>query len=245
VTAESESGPGAGCCPVVELRQYVLRPGQREVLVELFDREFVESQEALGMRLVGQFRDLDRPDRFVWVRGFRDMETRLAGLTAFYSGPVWKAHSRAANATMVDVDDVLLLRPAAPGDGFPASGPRRRDQPRSLVTVTVYPVSSAGAEEDLLAFLHEQVDPVLAAAGRQPLTELRTETAANTFPALPVREGEHVVVRFARYASEAEHAAYAERARAACGGIEPSLRDRLAGPVQRLRLQPTPRSRLR
>ena len=67
------------CCPVMELRQYTLRPGQREVLIELFDRELVEPQEALGMRIVGQFRDLDRPDRFVWLRGFADMQTRLAG----------------------------------------------------------------------------------------------------------------------------------------------------------------------
>jgi hypothetical protein len=32
--------------PVVELRQYTLRPGQRDVLIDLFDRELVESQEA-------------------------------------------------------------------------------------------------------------------------------------------------------------------------------------------------------
>jgi NIPSNAP len=109
------------CCPVMELRQYKLRPGQREVLIELFDRELVEPQEALGMRIVGQFRDLDRPDRFVWLRGFADMQTRLAGLTAFYGGPAWKAHAAAANATMLEVDDVLLLRPAGDNTAFPRS----------------------------------------------------------------------------------------------------------------------------
>jgi hypothetical protein len=53
------------CCPIVELRQYTLRPGEREVLIDIFDRELVESQEAVGMSLIGQFRDLDDPDRFV------------------------------------------------------------------------------------------------------------------------------------------------------------------------------------
>jgi hypothetical protein len=96
---------------VVELRRYALRPGQRETLVELFDREFVESQEAVGMEILGQFRDLDDPDSFVWLRGFSDMQTRKHGLEAFYGGPVWKAHAAAANATMIDVDNVLLLRP--------------------------------------------------------------------------------------------------------------------------------------
>ena len=33
-------------CGVVELRRYDLRPGARETLIELFEREFVETQEA-------------------------------------------------------------------------------------------------------------------------------------------------------------------------------------------------------
>jgi hypothetical protein len=32
-------------CQIVELRQYTLYPGQREVLIDLFDRELVETQE--------------------------------------------------------------------------------------------------------------------------------------------------------------------------------------------------------
>src|SRR5450432_2088836 len=84
-------------------------PGLRDVLIELFEREFIESQEALGMTLVGQFRDLDNPDRFVWLRGFADMTIRAQALEAFYSGPIWRAHRAAANETMIDSDNVLLL----------------------------------------------------------------------------------------------------------------------------------------
>src|SRR4051812_16423751 len=103
---------------VLELRQYTLHPGQRDVLIELFEREFVESQEAVGIELIGTFRDLDRPDRFVWIRGFPDMRSRAASLQAFYGGPVWAAHREAANATMIDSDNVLLLRPVTPDAGF-------------------------------------------------------------------------------------------------------------------------------
>src|SRR5436309_8091213 len=88
------------CCAVLELRQYTLHPGKRDTLIELFEREFVESQEAVGAQIVGTFRDLDRPDRFVWIRGFAGMEPRRAALQAFYFGPVWKAHREAANATI-------------------------------------------------------------------------------------------------------------------------------------------------
>ena len=68
------------CCPVIELRQYTLKPGQRDVLIDLFDRHFVESQEAAGMTIVGQFRDRRRPDRFVWIRGFPDMPMSEANI---------------------------------------------------------------------------------------------------------------------------------------------------------------------
>ena len=57
---------------VLELRQYTLKPGRRDELVELFDREFVTGQEACGMRVLGQFLDADDPDRFVWLRGFAE-----------------------------------------------------------------------------------------------------------------------------------------------------------------------------
>ena len=89
------------------------------MLIALFDGELIESQEAEGMMLLGQFRDLDDPDRFVWLRGFADLASRPGALSRFYSGGVWRAHSAAANATMVDVSDVLLLRPATAGPGWP------------------------------------------------------------------------------------------------------------------------------
>jgi hypothetical protein len=101
--------------------------------VDLFDEHFVESQEALGMRVLGQFRDLGDADRFVWIRGFEGMESRARSLEAFYTGPVWMKHRAAANATMLDSDNVLLLRPAGEGAGFaldPGSRPGTSPAPR-------------------------------------------------------------------------------------------------------------------
>src|SRR5215831_16598244 len=114
----AQNGTEVRCCAVVELRQYALKPLQRDVLINLFDEHFVESQEAVGMTVIGQFRDRGNPDRFVWLRGFRDMEGRRESLAAFYDGPVWAAHRSAANNTMIDSDDVLLLKPARPDLAF-------------------------------------------------------------------------------------------------------------------------------
>jgi hypothetical protein len=58
---------------IVELRQYTLKTEQREVLIALFERHFIEPQEEAGARVIGHFRDLDDPDRFVWLRGFPEV----------------------------------------------------------------------------------------------------------------------------------------------------------------------------
>ena len=235
--------------PVVELRQYTLHPGRRDTLIELFEREFLESQEATGMHVLGQFRDLDAPERFVWLRGFDDMERRRAALESFYGGPVWHAHRDAANATMVDSDDVLLLRPAAPASGFalddafPAPGEMRD---AGLVVATLY-AFDAPVDLDFLDFFAAELHPAFAAAGGRAIASFCTEYAPNTFPRLPVREGEHVFAWFARFADEAAHARYREALVAQPGWrtLAVALARRLQGPPQVLRLAPTPRSRLR
>src|SRR5438270_9079535 len=138
-----DAQPAPTCCPIIELRQYTLHPGKRDVLIDLFDREFVETQEAVGMKVIGQFRELGHPNHFVWLRGFRDMTSRAKALNDFYGGPVWKAHREVANATLIDSDNVLLLRPALPTSGFLLENLKRAplgvdEIPTSIVTVTFY-----------------------------------------------------------------------------------------------------------
>jgi hypothetical protein len=85
-------------CSVVELRQSTLHDGTRERLIQLFENDFIESQEALGIRVVGPFRDLEDHNCFVWLRGFPDMDERSRMLSAFYDGPVWHAHGKGSSA---------------------------------------------------------------------------------------------------------------------------------------------------
>jgi hypothetical protein len=234
------------CCPVVELRQYTLRPGQRDVLIELFDREFVESQELVGMHVIGQFRDLDRPDIFVWLRGFADMEVRKAALAAFYGGSVWKSHGRAANATMIDSDDVLLLRPISPTSGFPPQPPRRArgtHAPRSVLVATICSLDSPAD----LALIEAALLPALAATASPPLAVFTDEPSENTFPALPVRTGEYVVVWIQRLRvteDNPDNASPDLQMRIWRDVATDHLSNLVATPIQ-LRLEPTSRSQLR
>jgi hypothetical protein len=100
--------------PVVELRQYTLHPGQRDVLVDLFDREFVETQEAVGMAILGQFRDLDDPDRFVWLRGFPSLNERDRMKDAFYGGRFWTEELESIAMQMLESWDFTLCE-TSPG----------------------------------------------------------------------------------------------------------------------------------
>jgi NIPSNAP len=227
------------CCPVVELRQYTLHPGQREVLIDLFDRRFVEPQEADGMHVLGQFRDLDRPDRFVWLRGFPDMERRRTSLAAFYGGPVWKANAAAANATMIDTDDVLLLRPVTPESAFDALPPRPRiDEPLTAATVvvTICSLDQPADPSDL-----EHLLPALAEMSPPALATFVEEPSENTFPSLPVRSGEHVVVWLQRISDGRS----SDAVRNASADVARTTLPRLAAPPALLRLEPTARSMLR
>jgi len=190
-------------CPVVELRQYTLVPGGREMLIELFEREFIETQEATGMTVIGQFRDLSNPDRFVWLRGFNDMEVRATQLESFYGGPAWKAHRDAANATMIDSDNVLLLRPTSPKAGFQLENISRapvgsRIQREEMLLATIYNVGTTKAP-DFASFFEHDLQPNLTNAGISVLGSFVTETHPNTFPRLPVREDANVFVWFSRF----------------------------------------------
>jgi NIPSNAP len=233
--------------PIVELRQYTLHPGTRDVLIELFDREFVETQEALGMKVIGQFRPLDDPDRFIWLRGYPDMATRARALAAFYDGPVWARHRDVANATMIDSDNVLLLHPAGPGRGFVLD--RERPPPGStripdvLVVATIYYLEPSGADK-FPEFFDSALVPALTSAGASILAVFVTEDAPNNFPRLPVREGARVLVYFGAFADEAAHERHlvtlAEAQR--WQGLERELSRHLTSDAEIWRLRPTARS---
>ncbi|QDZ02019.1 NIPSNAP family protein [Nitratireductor mangrovi] len=212
---------------VIELRQYQLRPGARDTLIELFDSQFIESQEACGMRVIGQFRDLDDPDRFVWLRGFASMEERAAGLTAFYGGPVWTEHGPAANATMVSSDDVHMLRPLAEPPTFQAS-----DRTQRLLLAAILPCAPDGE-------IVGEIAAACSGAEGDVLALLGKEDAPNNWPRLSVHD-RLVWVLIARFASEWA----LDRGVAAVAAAAALHADILDGPPELRRLAPTARSRL-
>lgn len=177
---------------MVELRQYITYPGKRNALISLFDREFIESQEAVGIKVLGQFRDINDPHHFTWVRDFSSMPQRKQALGDFYSGQLGRSLREQANATLYDNDNdnddvLLLLRPATPGCGF-AQGAAARPAvtataPHSgFVVVTLCHFQQEVSAEFIARFSRE-LAPVFERHGAAILGRFVSETSANTFNA--------------------------------------------------------------
>ena len=204
------------------------------------------------MAVLGQFRDLDRPDRFVWLRGFEDMPRRAQALADFYGGPVWKEHGARAGATMIDSDDVLLLRPVDARSGFPdpvagRSPLSQAPPPASCLLATIY-YRDRPFDEEFAEFFDRRVRPELAGSGAELMACLQTEYAENTFPALPVRSGENAFVWFARFPGLDKLSEYPDRLEHSGrwrDEVLPALSASLSRPPQQLRLAPTARSLMR
>jgi hypothetical protein len=231
---------------VFELRQYTLRRGQRDALIGLFERSFIEGQNELGAHIVGTFRDLDDPDRFVWIRGFSDMLTRRVALAAFYDGPVWGANRTAANATMLDSDNVLLLRASESGSGF-RSCPAESAAPPGVIGAAIYYLGSVDAMQ-FTRFFDAVLMPQLMEAGVRPIARLVSEATPNTYTRLPIRERDRVFVWFARWPNIAAEEAAAAKFRLLSGWRDSAPEAVLPALMQkpeRLRLAPTMRSLLR
>jgi hypothetical protein len=239
--------------PVVELRQYDLVPGTRDTLIGIFDRHLIEGQEAEEMVIIGQFRDLDNPDSFVWLRGFADMTARRTGLESFYGGAVWASHRSAANATMIDASDVRLLRYARPTWSLVTPA---HDRPRPGSGVgppsTLYQLDICSLRAPVDAAwrrgFEREVLPLLVECGATPCAVLETEPAENDYPRLPVRSGENVFAWLSRHANADAALRAGERLARSTRWSElvlPRLLSASAAPMQQMRLCPTSRSLLR
>ncbi len=232
--------------PVVELRRYDIAPGQRDRFVRYFDAYFPEAFEQLGCMVFGQFEDRAAPTKFVWLRGYHDINARPIVDSAFYYGPVWREHRAKVNALFPgESDNVLLLRPLAPETGIPvlpAVDPVDEPQgARGVVVVQIFAVKKG--DEDAFAQRARVAFARYGDARVHPAGVLVTLDVPNNFPQLPIRtdgpflvwlgvvENDAALKDFTALASQVEH------------GLEGT--GMLRGKTERLVLDPTPRSRLR
>jgi hypothetical protein len=248
-------GGTARAVRVIELRNYRLQAGRTGDFIRYFEEHFLFSQRDHGMHVLGQFAVVDAPDRFVWIRGFEDMDARRRGLSGFYGGPVWQARRAETNAMIRDSDDVHLLRPlglsaalvgalsledraAAPAGAVPPG--------EGLVAVDFYR-AEPGALSSLIGLFERRVRPALVAEGHRVLGHFVAELTPNDYPRLPVVQDPDLLVVLSAYRDAAHYATL--RAGEAGDPVRTALEGGAPAPLPArlttLRLKPTARSLIR
>jgi hypothetical protein len=186
---------------VLELRNYLLKPKTRERFVDYFENHFVDSQNISGGYVLGQFRIKDEDDKFFWMRGFEDMESRLAFLRGFYEkGEVWKTYGAGANEMMLDSDNVYLLKPLN-NQNFNGS---ELTTEKGIFVIDYY-VAGENQPDKLIDFFQTQYLPFLKSLEIQNTTLWVSEMSENNFPRLPVIQDENLLVAITPFRDESDY----------------------------------------
>jgi hypothetical protein len=239
--APRPAAANAAALTLFELRNYATQPGRRDALIEMFEAQFLDAYEDAGASILGTFRNLDDPNRWVWIRAFADNASRASALNGFYASAAWRARRAQANATIVDVSDALLLSPML-GD---LSLQSAKDTGPATVEIARY-FPAPGNETQFHALFSREAAPVLTDLGAGALTALETARVPNAYPRLPLRD-DAALVTVARFDNEAAYRDFRARLERAprWAAFRDSAKAVLGSPVEVWRLQPTPRSFIR
>lgn len=192
---------------VIELRNYLIKQNEADSFNSYFSNHFNEPMQEMGISVLGKFKIKNNNDRFVWVRGYKDMQQRNNFLNDFYlKSEVWKKYKKVANDLIRNSDNVYLLRPINIGDkiedtitGFSSSV---FDNNNPFVAVDFY-IANTRLNE-LIEFYNKDYLPVLKSLNIET-TMWVSETAKNDFPQLPVFQDKNLLITITFYKNENEY----------------------------------------
>src|SRR4051794_6598674 len=93
-----------------ELRQYRLRPGQREAWLKWAEEEMIPFQVSKGMVIVGSFLGEEDKDLYVWMRRFETEEERERLYEAVYQSDRWKNELGPRAGELIDREQIKVTR---------------------------------------------------------------------------------------------------------------------------------------
>ena len=184
---------------VLELRNYLLMPNTAGRFKKYFNAYFVAPMHNLGGFTLGQFK-IDRVnDRFVWFRGFKDMETRVKFLNDFYvHSKTWKDFGKGANDMMINSDNVYLLRPLAT-----SISANFLDSSHKIVVMNFYSCNST--LDKVIALFNTKYIPYLESIEVNNTTLWVSEMQENDFPRLPAFQDKNLLVSIASFENKKEY----------------------------------------
>ena len=192
---------------VIELRNYVIKPAQRDRFVDYFEENFIQSQNILGGYVLGQFRVKGADDNFFWIRGFHDMASRNKALNDFYYGPVWKEHKNVPNSMLANNDNVHLLKPLYnidnARDSLTGFNSNWFGKPKGIAVVDFYIANQK--LDKLIDFFSSKYIPLLKSSGVEDISFWISELMPNDFTPLPVFQDKNLLVSISFYKDELDY----------------------------------------
>jgi len=183
---------------VLELRNYLLKPNLADTFTHYFHSKFVTPMNELGGYTLGEFKISGINDRFVWLRGFTDMKTRVKFLNDFYiNSPAWKEYGKGANEMMINSDNVYLLKPLHKNVFL---------KTYKTFTVIDFYVCNSTIDKVIKLFDTEYI-PFLKTLNVQDISFWVSEMTENDFPRLPVFQDKNLLVTITNFQDNNEYEA--------------------------------------
>jgi hypothetical protein len=106
----TEANNGKGARMLFELRQYHVRPGQREKWVKCMEEEIIPFQVKMGMVILGSFVGEEDESIYVWIRRFDNEQERKRLYDAVYQSDYWKNEIAPKVPTLIDREQIKVTR---------------------------------------------------------------------------------------------------------------------------------------
>ena len=192
---------------VIELRNYLMKPGQRDYFIDSFEIKIMDTLNARGNYVLGQYRVRDAPDNFLWIRGFGNMTTRLEAMKGFYSSEYWKQNVSIPIKYVVGYTNVYLLKPLNVYNkridsisGFETEWFGRQ---KGIAVVDLYIANEMRSE--LIDFVTTTYDSIIHASGVKDISYWIRETTPNNYPDLPVFQDKNLLLTIAFFKDEPQY----------------------------------------
>lgn len=233
--AESQNlpshGPRGKNVQVIELRNYMLRPGKRDSFIMEFENKILDTLNGRGNYVLGQYRVKGAEDNFLWIRGFHDMQSRFNAMKGFYSCKYWEEHVWIPIAYVLNYTNVHLLKPVdidaknnASAVGFECDW---FGKPKGIAVIDYY-YAANGWLDRLVEFMRVKYDPVLRASGINNVSYWISEQAINDYPDLPVYQDKNLLVTISFYENEQ---AYEDASKKIYASMSEEIRNEMLGIV--------------
>ena|ERR1051326_4606044 len=93
-----------------ELRQYRLRPGQRDAWIEFTEQKMIPFQQSKGMVIIGSFVGEEDKDLYVWIRRFESEAEREQLYHDVYQSDEWKNVLGPRVGELIDREQIKVTR---------------------------------------------------------------------------------------------------------------------------------------